>query len=183
MADIIKAVRIAEKAHRSQFQKYTDIPYITHPIKVAEILSKHTHDHDTYQYRQMICVALLHDVLETDKNFEEEIKKEFGPEVFSYVLELTPVETSGNRHERHLQNLIKTAQFSQISAYVKLADIISSCSTLFERDARFAQVYFKEKLDQVLVLKRPSQNNPPLYNEAYETVATGLEKVNSKNND
>ena len=52
-----EAAVFAERAHRGVFRKGTDIPYITHPMEAAVIVSAFTDD------EEMIAAALLHDVM------------------------------------------------------------------------------------------------------------------------
>ena len=64
-SQIKEAMLIAEKVHRGQFDK-GGYPYIFHPYAVAEILSRT----EAFKYadqslqEDLICTALLHDVLE-----------------------------------------------------------------------------------------------------------------------
>jgi Guanosine polyphosphate pyrophosphohydrolases/synthetases len=62
--DIIKITRafgIATKAHTGQFRNGNKVePYINHPLRVALILIEELNIHDV----DLICAALLHDVLE-----------------------------------------------------------------------------------------------------------------------
>ena len=48
-----EAAVFAERAHRGVFRKGTDIPYITHPMEAAVIVSAFTDD------EEMIAAALL----------------------------------------------------------------------------------------------------------------------------
>src|SRR5690625_4817194 len=75
-----QAKSFAEKAHKGQRRKNANIPYITHPIRVAERLeSIHASD-------ELICAAYLHDVVE-DTPFEiEDIEQPFGPRVATSLL-------------------------------------------------------------------------------------------------
>lgn len=53
-----RALLLAAEAHEGQVRKGTDIPYITHPVAVAELVARHGGDEDQQ------LGALLHDVLE-----------------------------------------------------------------------------------------------------------------------
>jgi len=75
-----QAVEFAAKAHVRQFRKGTDIPYIVHPVEVAQILTKAGAD------ETLICVGLLHDVLEDTEVTAEELRKSFGDKITSLVL-------------------------------------------------------------------------------------------------
>ena len=55
---IEEAAAFAAQAHHGTFRKGTQIPYITHPMEAALIVSGFTDD------PEMIAAALLHDVVE-----------------------------------------------------------------------------------------------------------------------
>ena len=64
-----EAAVFAERAHRGVFRKGTDIPYITHPMEAAVIVSAFTDD------EEMIAAALLHDVMEDAGVTREELEQ------------------------------------------------------------------------------------------------------------
>lgn len=76
-----EAAVFAEKAHRGVFRKGTDIPYITHPMETAVIVSAFTDD------EEIIAAALLHDVMEDAGVTQEELEAAFSPRVARLVME------------------------------------------------------------------------------------------------
>ena len=54
---VTKALKFAVVAHGDQKRKYTDLPYVTHTIDVAQLV--HDHGGTTEQ----VAAALLHDCL------------------------------------------------------------------------------------------------------------------------
>lgn len=75
---IEKAYHVASKAHEGQVRKSGE-PYIIHPLSVAIILASLELDKET------IAAGILHDVLEDTVMTDEEMKHEFGEEVFLLV--------------------------------------------------------------------------------------------------
>lgn len=75
---LIKAYRYAEKMHENQ-KRASGEPYFTHPCAVAEILIDLGLDAPT------VTAAFLHDVIEDTPATAEDIKREFGDEVYSLV--------------------------------------------------------------------------------------------------
>ena len=73
------AIIFAAKAHEGQRRKGTDIPYITHPFEVAQILMEAGCD------ETLIIAGLLHDTLEDTEVTAAEIEEQFGPEVLALV--------------------------------------------------------------------------------------------------
>lgn len=75
---LIKAYRYAEKMHENQ-KRASGEPYFTHPCAVAEILVDLGLDAPT------VAAAFLHDVIEDTPATPDDIKREFGDEVYNLV--------------------------------------------------------------------------------------------------
>lgn len=76
-----EAATFAGKAHKGVFRKGTDIPYITHPLEAAVIVSAFTDD------EEMIAAALLHDVVEDAGVTKGELEQKFGLRVAGLVMD------------------------------------------------------------------------------------------------
>ncbi len=76
-----EAAVFASKAHEGVFRKGTDIPYITHPMETALIVSGFTQD------EELIAAALLHDVVEDAGVTGDELRARFGERVAALVLQ------------------------------------------------------------------------------------------------
>lgn len=86
------ALKVASKAHRDQIRKGTDIPYISHPVAVAMIVSGYTTDEDT------IVASILHDILEDVEPMvysETDMRNDFGDEVVKIVKDVSEDKTAG----------------------------------------------------------------------------------------
>lgn len=148
----LSARHVATAAHArfGQRRRYTNEPYIVHPAEVAEIVRSVPHT------EAMLCAAWLHDVVEDcDVSFAA-IRQGFGTEVAQIVAGLTKIEAppGSTRAARAALQLHHLALGSAAVHTVKLADLISNCSTLAERDPTFAAIYFNEKRAQLAVLSR-----------------------------
>ena len=100
---IEEAAAFAAQAHHGTFRKGTQIPYITHPMEAAVIVSGFTDD------PEMIAAALLHDVVEDTGVTEEEIRERFGSRVACLVANETEDKTKSWRERKgatiqHLQS-------------------------------------------------------------------------------
>jgi (p)ppGpp synthase/HD superfamily hydrolase len=81
---IQKAINMAAVLHYGQCRKGGTLPYITHPVSVAIILSNYTKD------ETVIAASLLHDVLEDVPNYRyTDLKRDFGERVANLVKEVT----------------------------------------------------------------------------------------------
>jgi len=158
-----KARLFADAAHKAvgQVRKYTNAPYIVHPIEVAEIVRSVPHTD------AMIAAAYLHDVLEDTKVTESELRAEFGDEITDLVVWLTDVSTKqdGKRAERKALDREHLAQAPAEAQTVKVADLISNTKTIVKFDPEFAEIYLEEKLSLLDVLTKADKE---LRREAYE---------------
>ncbi len=139
---VAKSVDFAYDRHKDQKRKYTDEPYVLHPIRVAFIVATVTNDQAT------IAAANLHDVVEDDPNTEiEEIYEVFGKRVGLYVDGVTNKSklTDGNRATRKEMDRQQIAKSLPPSKTIKLADIIDNAPAIIQYDPGFAKVWMNEK--------------------------------------
>lgn len=83
-----EAFAIADSAHRGTYRKGYNLPYIVHPMRVADVLGRYTKDD------KILAAALLHDVLEDcveDRlvEYQQRIRQQCGDDVLSLVEDLT----------------------------------------------------------------------------------------------
>lgn len=86
------ALKVASKAHRNQIRKGTDIPYISHPVAVAMIVSEYTTDEST------IAAGILHDILEDVEPAvysETDMRNDFGDEIVEIVRDVSEDKVAG----------------------------------------------------------------------------------------
>jgi (p)ppGpp synthase/HD superfamily hydrolase len=84
-ARVVDAIQFAAEAHRHQSRKDGRTPYIVHPVAVLRRLSSDLGVDD----EDLLCTAVLHDVIEDSPVTGEEIERRFGGQVASWVRELT----------------------------------------------------------------------------------------------
>lgn len=136
------AYEYAKEAHGDQKRKYTGEPYINHPVAVAKIVMGVPHNID------MLCAALLHDVIEdTERTYEDIRDVGFMFPIADMVVELSDVSKpeDGNRAFRKQLDREHLATISNHAKTVKLADLINNSESITRHDAGFAKVYMKEK--------------------------------------
>lgn len=70
-----EAIIYATVLHQGKVRKFKEIPFILHPLEVAQILSSMTDD------QEIIAAGILHDIIEDTDGTLEEIEKRFGKKV------------------------------------------------------------------------------------------------------
>lgn len=90
MSKLDDAILFAVKAHEGMVRKVEGTPYILHPLEVASIASTMTSDED------VLCAAVLHDVVEDTPVTLEDLEQRFGVR----IAELVSAETENKRTDR-----------------------------------------------------------------------------------
>ena len=119
---------VSAKYHKGQVRMNGE-PYLTHPLEVANILAEFKLDLVT------VTSGLLHDVLEDTLMSDEELKKQFGEEVYQIVDGVTKISQVHftSRHQKQAENFRKMllAMIGDIRVlFVKLADRLHNMRTL-----------------------------------------------------
>ena len=115
---VLKALSFAAYKHRHQRRKGVKaIPYINHPIALADLLVRTAKINDP----EVVATALLHDTVEDTCTTPKELKTEFGAVISKLVAELTddkslPSDVRKRRQVEHAPSLSPRARM------VKLAD-------------------------------------------------------------
>ena len=123
-----KAYDFALKAHKTQ-KRDEGVPYIVHPVAVADILSDLKLDSAT------IATGLLHDTIEDTYATYETIKEEFGQEVADLVDGVTKISVfenqaiSNSKAENFRKLILATSKDIRV-LLVKLADRLHNMRTI-----------------------------------------------------
>jgi (p)ppGpp synthase/HD superfamily hydrolase len=143
MTIVEKARVFATAAHAAvgQLRKYTNEPYIVHPFEVAMTVKQ------VGGTPEMIAAAFLHDTVEDTHVTLEIIEREFGPEIKELVFFLTDASKPehGNRATRKAIDREHISRADARAQTIKLADIVSNCTSIVKYDPEFAKVYLEEK--------------------------------------
>lgn len=156
MADfdkVAKAERFAFLAHKGQRRKYTDEPYILHPMRVATRMSQRTLSNDI-----RVAAAWLHDVVEDCEVTLEDIELFFGYAVALIVGELTntpKTDPSMNRAVRMKMDKERLSKASASAKIIKLLDRIDNLNDLplSKVDVGYVKMYLQESRELLEVIK------------------------------
>ena len=156
----------AMRRHQGQFREGNlRLPYVTHPIEVTLKLA----DLGKIEDEDLLCVALLHDVLEETPTTIKEITRHFGPRVSKLVQELTRQDFSGSWIERADRQLAEIAVMSAEAQTIKLADRLSNTEEAlrFRVDAKLQRYLWQSSR---LLSAIPREVNPNLWDALHELV-------------
>ena len=160
------ALVFATAAHAAvgQMRKYTDDPYIVHPIRVATTVAKFGGTDE------MIAAAYLHDVVEDTGVSIVDIQDMFGTDVALIVDGLTDVSVpeDGNRAVRKAMDRQHSAEARYEAQFVKCADIMDNASDIGDNDPSFNVIYRKEMVLLLEVLDKVKDE--PIYKAALKAV-------------
>lgn len=144
---IQKAIQFAAVKHSGQLRKWTEEPYISHPLSVMQKLKNYLPTHVPKEVREnMLIAAVLHDTVEDTDATIPEIFSHFGEAVANLVWYLTDTpKFAGNRaHRKSLDNSRLAAAPSEAKV-IKIFDALDNAPSIKEHDPRFYQTFLLEK--------------------------------------
>lgn len=119
-----KSIIFAAEAHNGQLRKGTQLPYIIHPMEVAQILSY------IHAPEEVIIAGILHDVLEDTAVTYQGLADQFGDEVAVLVSECSNISCEPWRaRKQHTVTKLQTTK-NQNAALVFCADKISNLRSI-----------------------------------------------------
>ena len=146
-----------------RMRKNANVPYITHPIRVAERLQQ-------YGFSEaLICAGYLHDVVE-DTPFEmEDLEKEFGKEI-TYLVAAHTEDKSKSWKERKQHTIDTLKNADKEVKYLIVADRLDNLLSL-ETD-------LEQQGDSVWKNFNAGTRQQKWYNESIvENMAVGLDEA------
>jgi len=141
---VLAGFDFAKKWHQGQ-KRDEGVPYIIHPVRVANILMKERDYYDP----DVIIAALLHDVVEDSPVKSAEIGKKFGPEVKRLVSGMTRIKTRETKYTKFK----KTMHAPYGLRMIKCADVLDNVRSwpLTSKTYKFPR-WFKEVREMYLTL-------------------------------
>ena len=146
-----KALEFATKKHEGQVRRASNMPYITHPIAVAELVEKHKVSKNIDYLK---AASLLHDVIEDSDATAMELEINFGHMVASIVLELTNDPEKIKIFGKLEYQKKKMAAMSSYALVVKLSDRLHNISDSPTRKMKTDTANLLEFLEKNRVLTK-----------------------------
>ncbi|WP_163971792.1 HD domain-containing protein [Oceanobacillus halotolerans] len=172
----IKAKKFATKAHEGQTRKNSTVPYITHPIRVAERLERAGFD------EALVCAGYLHDVVEDTPYTSEYIRRQFGSHIAGLVAAHTEDKSkTWKERKQHTIDTVKDAN-KDIKALIvadKLDNLLSLENSLQEEGATIwkqfnagynDQKWYHTAIAQNMNVGLHEDDTPDFFHEFDETV-------------
>jgi (p)ppGpp synthase/HD superfamily hydrolase len=117
---VTAAYQVAREAHEGQRRKDNAAPYLTHPRRVAELISGAGLDDE------VVAAALLHDVVEDSELDRSDIAREFGTRVAEIVAALTEDETIDDYETRKAEHRDRVEAAGPDAVAIYTADKLSN---------------------------------------------------------
>jgi hypothetical protein len=123
---LLKSADFAARAHRDQRRKGpADEPYINHPIEVSRLIAEC--EPDTHE--DILCAAMLHDVIEDCGASRDEIAACFNDIVAGIVAEVSD-DKSLPREERKAKQVENAPHLSNGAKLVRMADKVANVGAM-----------------------------------------------------
>lgn len=173
--------------HGSQRRKYTDEPYFTHLLSVAELLSQFSND------EMEVEIGLCHDLLERTACTKQEFALkliDMGYDLFPRnkilkgVYDMTNLYSEAaypmfNRKERKDLEAERMVDIESFSQTVKYAEIIINSRSIIQYDPEFAKIYVEEIQSYI---KEMNEGNRNLYQLCCKELNSISEKILNNDN-
>jgi len=121
---IFKAIQCAVLAHSGQFRKGTRIPYIIHPLRVAEILIEYDCSDE------VVIAGILHDTIEDTVITVDDIVRSFGEKIAELVEHASEPDKSNTweNRKRHTIEYLKDAPMDVL--FITCADKLDNLRSI-----------------------------------------------------
>jgi len=170
--------------HFPQMRKSSNVPYVTHLIRVAAIVK------GVLQQPILTAAALCHDLFEDTQTGEVTLAKqlkEIGyskkeiPKIVQLVWELTDEfekkkYPQWNRAKRKAHEVKRLSKVSANAASIKLSDLIDNTRDILTLE-NFANTYLREERALLKVLTHGNEELMILAKEEYEYAVASLKKL------
>jgi GTP diphosphokinase / guanosine-3',5'-bis(diphosphate) 3'-diphosphatase len=120
------ATLFAATSHTGQFRKDGTTPYINHPLQVMHHL---VHIAEIYD-EELLCAAVLHDVIEDTDVTALQIEQRFSKRISSIVVELTDDKHLG-KSERKLSQIENAHTLTGEARLIRISDKICNVHDMY----------------------------------------------------
>lgn len=130
------AIEFAARAHRGQYRKGTQIPYILHPLRVAQILIT------LGAPRHVVVAAILHDTIEDTEATAVQIAETFGVDVAAVVEAASEPDQEAVWEERKQHTITSLRTASADALLVICADKLDNVRSMRRGQRRDGEAFW-----------------------------------------
>ncbi len=116
-----RALAFSLEKHAGQKRRGRDVPYASHPVRVAGLVLEHGGD------ATQMAVGLLHDVIEDCGVSDEELRERFGTEVAQAVRALSDVLEGDTPEQKAPWRERKTRFVARLAGVDARARLVAAC--------------------------------------------------------
>ncbi len=169
MGEILnKAIIFATNAHKGQFRKGTQIPFILHPLEAASIVATMTTD------EEVLAAAVLHDVVEDTDITIEQMKQNFGERVAFLVA----CESENKRENQSAESTWKIRKQETLD-HLKTASLEVKAITLGDKLSNIRAIHRDYNNMGELLWLRFNQKDKNQHGWYYKSIAECLVELKS----
>jgi len=169
---VFQAIEFATQAHTGQFRKGTELPYILHPLGVAEILIEYECS------EEMVVAGILHDTVEDTPVTLKDINENFGVRVANMVAALSESDKSDSWENRkqHTIDYLKSASIEVL--LISCADKLHNIRAIQKDYEKYGealwsrfnrpktkQSWYYQALAEVFISRAESDTSKSLFSE------------------
>ena len=161
---LFDVIEFATQAHRGQFRKVTEIPYIVHPLRVGQLLIEYGCP------EEVVLSGILHDVLEDTSVTEATIIEQFGSKVAQWVRGASEPEKAipWEKRKEHTLEYLKTAPIEVV--WITCADKLDNIRSIQEDLHRIGEVVWQR-------FRRPKEKQRWYYQSLVEVLEPRITEV------
>jgi (p)ppGpp synthase/HD superfamily hydrolase len=164
-----QALLFATRKHEGKVRKFNGEPYITHPIRVRDLVKEFSQD------ETLLCAALLHDTVEDTDTTNNELRNIFGWKIADMVYDLTNQKDLVAEFGKTEYIAQKMNHIPLESLLVKLADRLDNVSDLssIDEDRKKWSAGYAKQTDYILEclnVERLNENHRELVRRIREKI-------------
>ncbi len=146
---LLDALLFAAEKHQGEFRKgMSHNPYIVHPLRVVNILMERAHVEDV----DILTAAILHDIVQGNPDRLNQVHRNFGQQVASYIAELSD-DLSLPFEERKAYQVERAQNVSKGAALIIIADKLDNIESIhlsppldWGKEQKFAYVAWADQV-------------------------------------
>jgi (p)ppGpp synthase/HD superfamily hydrolase len=155
---LAQAIHFADRAHLQQVRKFTNLPYITHPLAVGELVRSHGGT------EAQVIAAILHDTVEDTEISIGDVLRAFGQPVARLVAAMTKPHPYDYDMDVHFWSLAPAE-----ACLIRLADIVDNTNDVVDLNPHYAATYLPKKYGIVHAMIHTMRGHPLLHRALAQT--------------